>query len=87
MVVLLDDVKYSSTAHWTKNEQKVLDADLPLVRLKDYDHELTFALGQTVSPVVYVVQRNGKMVYQGQLDAPIDYWRLLQKNCDGKVTV
>jgi len=79
MVVIADTQEYDNTKYWLKAEKAVIQQGLPLHVLKDSAEAVNWHLEQRVSPVMYAINRSGKILYQGSFDQPIHYWQILAK--------
>lgn len=71
--VLLQPTGYSHD-YWLENETKIREEGIPLVLLEDAEDHIGETLDQPCTPLCYVLNKEGTIVYEGSLDNHYEFW-------------
>lgn len=78
MQVILDETeKRADRSAWYEHEEAALEEGIPLTLLHDKECFVAEQLALEYSPAFYLLDHEGKIVYQGPLDQPFEYWQAL----------
>ncbi len=75
MQIIVDNITDDHTEVWRYSEESELAKyNIPFHRLHDEDLIVSHSLKINVSPVLYLLNNNGIVVYEGPLNKSSDYW-------------
>ena len=72
-VVATEPKRRVERAWYWESEDRVREAGLPLAVLLDEDERVTVAVNPSASPFVLLLDRDRRVVYEGELDS-VDLW-------------
>jgi len=66
---------------WYENEEAALRENIPVIVLHDEDRVVADTLQASFTPVIYVLNNKGVIIYEGGLKHPFHYW-----DCFGRLS-